>query len=147
MAKTIKRYNKHNSDVDVVSNPEFQREGCAVEDLLHPDRVVIGAPNKQVAMILMELYATLGAPVFITDVKSAEIIKYASNAFLALKISYVNAIAAVAEAVAADDGVSPSQVLDLLTHLVDKSIVRVDHTHPVGRYRFLESIRQFQSVS
>ena len=66
------------------------------------DRIVIGAPNRQVAMILMELYATFERPVFITDVKSAEIIKYASNAFLATKISFINSIADLCEQVGAD---------------------------------------------
>src|SRR5439155_741061 len=77
----------------VVSNPEFLREGCAIEDTLRPDRIVIGAPTQQVAMTLLELYAPLERPMIITDVPSAEMIKYASNAFLATKISFVNVIA------------------------------------------------------
>ena len=89
-------------DFDVVSNPEFLREGSAIRDTLYPDRIVIGAPNKQVAMTLLELYATFERPVFITDVKSAEIIKYASNAFLATKISFINSIADLCENVGAD---------------------------------------------
>jgi UDPglucose 6-dehydrogenase len=84
-------------EFDVVSNPEFLREGQAIGDALAPDRVVIGAPNKKVAMKLLELYATLGAPVVVTDVASAELIKYASNAFLAMKISFINAIADICE--------------------------------------------------
>jgi UDPglucose 6-dehydrogenase len=87
---------------DVVSNPEFLREGSAVQDSLAPDRVVIGAPNQQVAVTLMELYASLGCPMLITDVHSAEIIKYASNAFLAMKISFANAIADLCERTGAD---------------------------------------------
>ena len=67
---------------DVVSNPEFLREGSAIEDTLRPDRIVIGAPTQQVAMSLLELYAPLERPMIITDVPSAEMIKYASNAFL-----------------------------------------------------------------
>ncbi|MBI5748848.1 MAG: UDP-glucose/GDP-mannose dehydrogenase family protein [Nitrospinae bacterium] len=82
---------------DVVSNPEFLREGSAIADALSPDRIIIGAPTKQVAVKLLELYATIGRPMLITDVYSAEIIKYASNAFLAMKISFINAIADICE--------------------------------------------------
>jgi UDPglucose 6-dehydrogenase len=87
---------------DVMSNPEFLREGSAIEDTLRPDRIVIGAPNQQVAMTLVELYAPLERPMIITDLPSAEVIKYASNAFLATKISFINAIANVCEAAGAD---------------------------------------------
>src|SRR5262245_34966808 len=89
---------------DVVSNPEFLREGSAIEDTLRPDRIVIGAPNQQVAMTLLELYAPLERPMIITDVPSAEMIKYASNAFLAAKISFANAIANICEHAGADVG-------------------------------------------
>jgi UDPglucose 6-dehydrogenase len=89
---------------DVVSNPEFLREGSAIEDTLRPDRIVIGAPNQQVAMTLLELYAPLERPMIITDVPSAEMIKYASNSFLAMKISFINAIANVCEAAGSDVG-------------------------------------------
>src|SRR5499426_4389835 len=89
-------------DFDVVSNPEFLREGSAIEDTLRPDRIVIGAPNQQVAMTLLELYAPLERPMIITDVPSAEMIKYASNAFLSTKISFINAIANVCELAGAD---------------------------------------------
>ena len=91
-------------DFDVVSNPEFLREGSAIEDTLRPDRIVIGAPNQQVAMTLVELYAPLERPMIITDLPSAEVIKYASNAFLAAKISFINAIANICEAAGADVG-------------------------------------------
>ena len=87
---------------DVVSNPEFLREGSAIEDTLRPDRIVIGAPTQQVAMTLLELYAPLERPMIITDVPSAEMIKYASNAFLATKISFANAIANLCEQAGAD---------------------------------------------
>jgi len=89
-------------DVHVVSNPEFLREGTAVHDFLHPDRVVIGADNQAAAIRVASLYLGLAAPLMVTDPASAETIKYASNAFLAAKISFVNAIAAVCEAVGAD---------------------------------------------
>ena len=89
-------------DVYVVSNPEFLREGSAVQDFLHPDRVVIGCDDQAAAVCLASLYLSLAAPLMVTDPASAETIKYASNAFLATKISYVNAVAAVCEAVGAD---------------------------------------------
>lgn len=82
---------------DVVSNPEFLREGSAIHDTLHPDRIVIGAKRKDAALKLVELYATLEAPMIITDLNSAELIKYASNSFLALKISFINAISRICE--------------------------------------------------
>jgi UDPglucose 6-dehydrogenase len=89
-------------DFDVVSNPEFLREGSAIPDTLCPDRIVIGAPSKIVAMRLLELYAPLERPMIVTDVASAEMIKYASNAFLATKISFANAIANICEEAGAD---------------------------------------------
>jgi UDPglucose 6-dehydrogenase len=98
----IQRNRRRPVNFDVVSNPEFLREGSAIEDTLRPDRIVIGAPNQQVAMTLLELYAPLERPMIITDVHSAEIIKYASNAFLALKISFMNEIANVCELAGGD---------------------------------------------
>jgi UDPglucose 6-dehydrogenase len=98
----ITRNRRRPVDFDVVSNPEFLREGSAIEDTLRPDRIVIGAPNQHVAMTLLELYAPLERPMIITDVPSAEMIKYASNAFLATKISFINAIANLCEQAGAD---------------------------------------------
>jgi UDPglucose 6-dehydrogenase len=100
--EVITRHQPRPLDFDVVSNPEFLREGSAIEDTLRPDRIVIGAPNQQVAMTLGELYAPLERPMIITDLPSAEVIKYASNAFLAAKISFINAIANICEAAGAD---------------------------------------------
>src|SRR5213594_3889384 len=100
--EVIERHQSRPVLFDVVSNPEFLREGCAIEDTLRPDRIVIGAPTQQVAMTLLELYAPLERPMIITDVPSAEIIKYASNAFLATKISFINAIANICELAGAD---------------------------------------------
>src|ERR1700675_3877299 len=100
--EVITRHQPRPIDFDVVSNPEFLREGSAIEDTLRPDRIVIGAPNQQVAMTLLELYAPLERPMIITDVPSAEMIKYASNAFLATKISFANAIANIFELAGAD---------------------------------------------
>jgi UDPglucose 6-dehydrogenase len=99
---TIARHQKTPVPFDVVSNPEFLREGSAIEDTLRPDRIVIGAPTQQVAMTLLELYAPLERPMIITDVPSAEMIKYASNAFLSTKISFINAIANICELAGAD---------------------------------------------
>src|SRR5215468_4747053 len=100
--EVIARHQPVPIEFDVVSNPEFLREGSAIEDTLRPDRIVIGAPNQQVAMTLVELYAPLERPMIITDLPSAEVIKYASNAFLAAKISFINAISNVCEAAGAD---------------------------------------------
>ncbi len=83
---------------DVVSNPEFLREGSAIRDTLEPDRIVIGAKKPEAAAKLVELYAPLDRPTLITDLNSAELIKYASNSFLAMKISYINAISRLCEA-------------------------------------------------
>jgi UDPglucose 6-dehydrogenase len=98
----IETNRRRNVEFDVVSNPEFLREGSAIKDTLEPDRIVIGAPNKVVAMKILELYAPLERPMIITDVASAEMIKYASNAFLATKISFANSIANICDEVGAD---------------------------------------------
>ncbi|MEA3216237.1 MAG: UDPglucose 6-dehydrogenase, partial [Acidimicrobiia bacterium] len=90
------------SDVFVVSNPEFLREGNAVSDFLQPDRVVIGADDQSAAVRVAALYVGVPAPLMVTDPASAETIKYACNAFLATKLSFVNAVAAICEAVGAD---------------------------------------------
>ncbi|OLD39562.1 MAG: UDP-glucose 6-dehydrogenase, partial [Candidatus Rokubacteria bacterium 13_1_40CM_2_68_8] len=100
--EVIERHQRQPVPFDVVSNPEFLREGSAIEDTRRPDRIVIGAPTQQVAMTLLELYAPLERPMIITDVPSAEMIKYASNAFLATKISFINAIANICELGGAD---------------------------------------------
>jgi UDPglucose 6-dehydrogenase len=89
-------------DVKVVSNPEFLREGSAIHDFLNPDRIVIGAEDQAAAVRVASLYLGITAPVIVTDPASAETIKYAANAFLATKISFINAVAAVCEAVGAD---------------------------------------------
>ncbi len=90
------------ADIGVASNPEFLREGTAVRDFLHPARVVVGADDMGIAVRVSELYKGVQAPIVATDPISAEMIKYASNAFLATKVSFVNAIANVCEAVNAD---------------------------------------------
>ncbi len=90
------------NDVGVASNPEFLREGSAVRDFLQPSRVVIGCDDAAVAVRVSDLYRNVQAPILVTDPASAEMIKYASNAFLATKISFINAIANLCEAVHAD---------------------------------------------
>jgi len=99
--KIIKENMSNSIDFDVVSNPEFLKEGSALEDFLHPDRVVIGANNSKSAQKIKQIYEPLEAPIIITDLKSAEIIKYASNAFLSVKISFINEIANFCEIVGA----------------------------------------------
>jgi len=88
--------------VTVVSNPEFLREGSAVRDSLRPDRVVVGADDRRAARQVGELFSPTGAPLIVTDTVTAETIKYASNAFLATKLSFVNALAGLCESVGAD---------------------------------------------
>jgi UDPglucose 6-dehydrogenase len=111
--KTIRSNNIHQVDFDVVSNPEFLREGAAVYDFIHPDRIVIGVESERAERAMRELYEPLKSSLVVTDIKSAEIIKHASNSFLALKISYINAIANICERVGADvEKVSQGMGLD-----------------------------------
>lgn len=100
--KTIKANLKKNIEFDAASNPEFLREGSAIHDFLHPDRVVIGVESKRAEKILRELYKTFSAPIVVTDIRSAEIIKHASNSFLAAKISFINLISRICDRVGAD---------------------------------------------
>ncbi len=97
VAQTIKRYNP-DAPIDVVSNPEFLREGSAVEDLMKPDRIVFGVSSDKATALMREIYEPFKAPILVTDLNSAELIKHAANSFLALKISYINAVAAICEA-------------------------------------------------
>jgi len=99
---TIKRYNKAGAEFDVVSNPEFLREGCAVPDLMKPDRIVIGGNSDRALALMKKVYEPFNAPILVTDINSAELIKHAANSFLALKISYINAVSAICEASGAD---------------------------------------------
>jgi len=102
ISRTVKLNNKKNISFDIVSNPEFLREGSAVYDFMHPDRIVLGVGSKKAERIMRELYQPLDAPIIVTDIESAEIIKHASNSFLAMKISYINAIANICEKAGAD---------------------------------------------
>src|SRR5580692_9078315 len=98
VAETIKRYCKAKVEFDVASNPEFLREGFAVEDLMRPDRIVVGVRSQRPVPALKEIYKPFDAPIIVTDISSAELIKHAANSFLALKISYINAISIICEA-------------------------------------------------
>lgn len=100
--QTVRRYAPAGVEFGVVSNPEFLREGCAVDDLLHPDRVVIGSNDDRALAYMQKIYEPFVAPVLVTDINSAELIKHAANSFLALKISYINAVANICEASGAD---------------------------------------------
>jgi UDPglucose 6-dehydrogenase len=102
VSETIKRYCAAKVEFDVVSNPEFLREGFAVGDLMNPDRVVIGVRSPRPVAAMTEIYTPFKAPIIVTDINSAELIKHAANSFLALKISYINAIATVCEAAGAN---------------------------------------------
>jgi UDPglucose 6-dehydrogenase len=100
--RTLIRYAGNNATFDVASNPEFLREGTAVHDFFHPDRIVIGVESDRAKEWLLELYRPLNAPVVVTDLNTAEIIKHAANSFLALKISFINMVADLCEATGAD---------------------------------------------
>ena len=97
ISQVLSHYNPHNVDFEVVSNPEFLREGSAIEDFMKPDRIVIGVGSEKARDVMNELYAPLNAEILFTDIRSAEIIKHASNSFLATKISFINAIANICE--------------------------------------------------
>jgi UDPglucose 6-dehydrogenase len=103
--RIVSKYLREQADFDIVSNPEFLREGSAIEDFMRPNRVVIGASSTQAASIMKDLYKPLyllETPFVITNIESAELIKYASNSFLATKISFINEIANLCEKVGAD---------------------------------------------
>lgn len=100
--QTIDRYNRKKVPYDVASNPEFLREGQAVSDFLNPSRIVIGVESEKAKELLLEVYQPLNAKVLVTDLASAELIKHAANAFLAMKISFINAISIICEKANAD---------------------------------------------
>lgn len=102
VAQTMKRYAPPGASFDVASNPEFLREGSAVSDFLRPDRIVLGVESDRAERLLREIYRPIDAPLLVTDIESAEIIKHASNAFLATKISFINLVAEICEAAGAD---------------------------------------------
>jgi UDPglucose 6-dehydrogenase len=98
----VRRHQPEPVDFSVVSNPEFLREGSAINDFMHPDRIVLGSLHPEAAAQVAQLYLSLRAPIMITDLRTAEMIKYASNAFLATRISFINEIASICEAMGAD---------------------------------------------
>ena len=102
VSQTIRRYAKPGIEFDVISNPEFLREGSAVDDLMNPDRIVIGGNSDRALALMQKVYEPFVAPVLVTDINSAELIKHAANSFLALKISYINAVAEICEVSGAD---------------------------------------------
>ena len=105
ISRIVRQHQKKKHPFDIVSNPEFLREGSAIEDFMHPNRVVIGAQSDQAVAIMKDLYSPLyliETPFLITGVETAEMIKYASNAFLAAKISFINEMANICERVGAD---------------------------------------------
>jgi UDPglucose 6-dehydrogenase len=99
---TVKINNKRGIKFDVASNPEFLKEGTAIEDFMQPDRIVIGVESKKAKGLLTKLYSPIKAEIVVTDIKSAELIKHASNSFLATKISFINSIANICEKTGAD---------------------------------------------
>jgi UDPglucose 6-dehydrogenase len=100
--RTIKAFNKKKIKFDVASNPEFLREGSAIEDFMNPDRVVIGVESERARELLTKLYKPLKAPILVTDIKAAELIKHASNSFLAMKISFINSVANICDRLGTD---------------------------------------------
>ncbi len=102
IARTIRLNNPRDIEFDVASNPEFLREGSAIQDFTKPDRIVIGVENERAADAMTELYEPLNAPILVTNIETAELIKHACNSFLALRISYINAVANICERVGAD---------------------------------------------
>lgn len=101
--KTVRKNNPNNVPFDVCSNPEFLREGVAINDFLHPDRIVIGVNSERARNLMLEIYKPLSKyPILVCDVKSAELIKHASNSFLSTKISFINAVANICEKTGAD---------------------------------------------
>ena len=102
--RTVARYSDGTAEYDVASNPEFLREGSAVQDFLRPDRVVLGVESERARILLEALYASFDCPVFVTDTNTVELIKHASNSFLAMRVSFINMIADLCEATGADVG-------------------------------------------
>ncbi|MEW6232509.1 MAG: UDP-glucose/GDP-mannose dehydrogenase family protein [Chloroflexota bacterium] len=102
VAEIVERHTRSDITFAVVSNPEFLREGSAVNDCLNPDRIVLGSTNREAAEAVAQLYLPLRRPIMITDLRTAEMIKYASNAFLATRISFINEIASICDRLGAD---------------------------------------------
>jgi len=120
--RTVKINNKKGIKFDVASNPEFLKEGTAIQDFMHPDRIVIGAETRKAKGLLTKLYSPIKAEIVVTDIKSAELIKHASNSFLATKISFINSISNICEKTGADiEKVSYGMGLD---HRIGKAFLK-----------------------
>ena len=141
--RTVTLNCRQNHDFDIVSNPEFLREGKAVYDFMHPDRIVIGAESERAANVMKELYRPLNAPIIVTSIETAELIKHASNAFLAMKVSYINALANICEAVGGD----VTQVADGMG--IDRRIGRdfLDAGIGYGGYCFPKDVAAFIKIA
>ncbi len=100
--ETVRRYRRNNNNFDVASNPEFLREGKAIYDFFYPDRIVLGVESKKAEDILKDVYSKVKAPIIVTDINTAELIKHASNSFLATKISFINAVSRICDLAGAD---------------------------------------------
>ncbi|MCD6413390.1 MAG: UDP-glucose/GDP-mannose dehydrogenase family protein [Elusimicrobia bacterium] len=123
--QTMKLYNKNNAPFDVVSNPEFLREGHAIGDFMKPDRIVFGVESEKAEKIMRKIYKPIKAPVIVTNIETSELIKHASNSFLATKISFINAVSNVAERVGADiKDISKAMGLDkrIGSHFLDAGV-------------------------
>lgn len=119
VSSILKEHKQDGADFDYASVPEFLREGTAISDTLHPDRVVIGTESLRAQELLTELHKPIDAPIVATDFDTAELIKYAANSFLALKISYANAIAKLSEKIGAD-GLKVLEGIGMDTRIGDK---------------------------
>ena len=102
--RMIKKFVKRRNSFDVASNPEFLREGTALQDFFNPDRIVLGVENSRAKKLLLELYKPFKVPIVVTDIRSAELTKHASNSFLATKISFINLVSQICDKVGADIG-------------------------------------------
>ncbi|MBI3952216.1 MAG: nucleotide sugar dehydrogenase [Acidobacteria bacterium] len=100
--RTIGLFNRTGIEFDVASNPEFLREGSAIKDFMQPDRIVIGVESERAKALMLKLYEGFDCPILVTDINTAEIIKHASNSFLAMKISFINMVADLCERAGAD---------------------------------------------
>ncbi|TET47394.1 UDP-glucose/GDP-mannose dehydrogenase family protein [candidate division TA06 bacterium] len=141
--RTMEMRRKNDVEFDVASNPEFLREGSAVHDFMNPDRVVIGFETERARRNLLEIYGPLKAPIIETDMQSAEIIKHASNSFLSMKISFINAISIICEMAGAD-------VLKVAEGVgMDKRIGRafLDAGVGFGGFCFPKDIRAFVRIA
>lgn len=128
---------------DVASNPEFLREGNAIQDFMHPDRIVIGVESERAKEILVELYKPIKAPILITNIESAELIKHASNSLLATKISFINAVALLCEKTGADiELVAQGIGLD---HRIGKEFLRAGIGF--GGFCFPKDLRAFRRIA